>query len=572
MELKLTPSGLDLLLRTIAGEAAIDFTAVQLGNGADAGESAAALSNPLMTVELSKIELGGIFVTLTSTFSNSTVTAGFRSTELGVLAKDPDDPERTLLYAYAYTQDDQADYIPASADKVLETQLDVLVYIGDAENVTASISESLVYVSKAEFDAYKDRRDNPHQVSKEQVGLGNVPNVATNDQTPTYTTPAAPAALASGEKLSTAMGKIARAVLALISHIGTLGKNVHKETPDSIGAAAASHKHSATDITSGVLGLKRGGTGGLKNFVLADSVQASMPSSQRWTISCFGRHTFVAITTSGIAAYSRDGVTWVQTSIPSARWRSVCYGGGKFVAIADGTTAAYSWDGITWVQATLPDGQWRSICYGNGRYVAVAFNDISAYSDDGINWTKTDMPSGEPGSWRKVCYGNNKFVAVSGTQRSVYSEDGAVWHEGSDGLQSVYFGLGKFFAYTPVLFGNETIYSSEDGITWVQTATDQILGCDCWFLGDVFLSIEYVDNSLGFNSGNSVHYSFDGAHWQYTRIPQAKYCEPCYGDGIFILPQAESDKLLLSKDGKTWVEEIIKFKTLDNKPLGSVLW
>lgn len=260
MALKLTPSGMDLLLRTIAGEATIDFTAIQLGNGADAGESAAALSNPLLTVEISSYDVGDIFVTLTSTFSNQTVSAGFRATELGVLAKDPDDPERTLLYAYAYTQDDQADYIPASADKVLETQLDVLVYIGDAENVTASISESLVYVSKAEFDAYKDRRDNPHQVSKEQVGLGNVPNVATNDQTPTYTTPAAPAALASGEKLSTAMGKIARAVLALISHIGTLGKNVHKETPASIGAAAESHKHSTADITSGILGVSRGGT------------------------------------------------------------------------------------------------------------------------------------------------------------------------------------------------------------------------------------------------------------------------------------------------------------------------
>ena len=260
MALKLTPSGTDLLLRAIAGEADIDFTAIQLGNGADAGESAAALSNPLLTVEIGNYEVGDIFVTLTSTFSNQTVSAGFRATELGVLAKDPDDPERTLLYAYAYTPDDQADYIPASADKVLETQLDVLVYIGDAENVTASISESLVYASKAEFDAFVARRDNPHQVSKEQVGLGNVPNVSTNDQTPTYTTPATTAALSSGEKLSTAMGKIARAVLSLISHLSDRS-NPHKVTAAQTGAAADNHKHSATDITSGILGVSRGGIG-----------------------------------------------------------------------------------------------------------------------------------------------------------------------------------------------------------------------------------------------------------------------------------------------------------------------
>lgn len=260
MALRLTPSGTDLLLRTIAGEAEIEFVSIQMGNGADAGESASALSNPLLTAEIGSYEVGDIFVTLTSTFSNSEVEAGFRATELGVLAKDPDNSGGTLLYAYQYTPEAESDYIPAGADKVLETQMDVLVYIGDAANVTASISESLVYASKADLEALRQEVENIN-LTPEAVGLGNVPNVATNDQTPTYTTPSAPAALSSGEKLSTAMGKIARAVSSLISHLGTVGKNVHKETPASIGAAAASHKHSTADITSGILGTARGGTG-----------------------------------------------------------------------------------------------------------------------------------------------------------------------------------------------------------------------------------------------------------------------------------------------------------------------
>lgn len=261
MALRLTPSGTDLLLRAIAGEADIDFTAIQFGNGADAGESAGALSNPLLTAEISSYEVGDIMVTLTSTFSNSEVSAGFRATELGVLAKDPDNSGGTLLYAYQYTPEGESDYIPASADKVLETQMDVLVYIGDAANVTASISESLVYPSRAELEAHIQDASNPHKVTKEQVGLGNVPNVATNDQTPTYTMASSLTALVSGEKLSAAFGKLARAVSSLIAHLGTLGKNVHQETPASIGAAAESHKHSAADITSGVLGTARGGLG-----------------------------------------------------------------------------------------------------------------------------------------------------------------------------------------------------------------------------------------------------------------------------------------------------------------------
>lgn len=260
MELKLTPSGQDLLKRALAGETVIDFTALQLGNGADGGEDASALSNPLLTAELSGIDKGDIFVTLTATFANSEVTAGFRCTETGVLAKDPDNDGGTLLYAYGYTKDAEADYIPAGSARVLETQMDVLVYIGDAENVTASISESLVYASRADLEAHIKDTNNPHEVTAAQVGLGNVKNVSTNDQTPTYTAASTLTALVSGEKLSVAFGKIAKAVLSLIDHL-TNTSNPHKVTAAQAGAAEKSHKHSTADITSGIMGLARGGTG-----------------------------------------------------------------------------------------------------------------------------------------------------------------------------------------------------------------------------------------------------------------------------------------------------------------------
>lgn len=260
MALKLTPSGTDLLLRAIAGEVNIKFTAIQLGNGADAGKSAAALSNPLLTAEISSYEVGDVFVTLRTTFSNSQVSASFRATEVGVLAHDPDTADGTLLYAYQYTPEGESDYIPASADKVLETQMDVLVYIGDAENVTASISQSLVYASRADLEAHVKNMDNPHKVTKEQVGLGNVPNAATNDLTPTYNEARALVGMKSGEKLSIALGKLAKAVSSLIAHMKN-GENPHKVTAKQVGAAAASHKHSTNDLTGGVLGVARGGTG-----------------------------------------------------------------------------------------------------------------------------------------------------------------------------------------------------------------------------------------------------------------------------------------------------------------------
>lgn len=67
--------------------------------------------------------------------------------------------------------------------------------------------------------AHAANTGNPHSVTAAQVGLGNVPNVSTNDQTPTYTAASSNTALASGEKLSVAFGKIAKAISSLISHL-----------------------------------------------------------------------------------------------------------------------------------------------------------------------------------------------------------------------------------------------------------------------------------------------------------------------------------------------------------------
>ena len=76
--------------------------------------------------------------------------------------------------------------------------------------------------------------NNPHKVTAAQVGLGNVPNVSTNNQTPTYTVTSANAELKSGEKLSVAFGKIAKAVSSLISHIANVA-NPHSVTKSQVG-------------------------------------------------------------------------------------------------------------------------------------------------------------------------------------------------------------------------------------------------------------------------------------------------------------------------------------------------
>lgn len=87
---------------------------------------------------------------------------------------------------------------------------------------------------------------NPHKVTKTQVGLGDVPNVSTNNQTPTYNEAEKLENISSGEKISVAFGKIKKAIGTFISHISTKAtatqeghvKLTDSITSDSVNTAA----------------------------------------------------------------------------------------------------------------------------------------------------------------------------------------------------------------------------------------------------------------------------------------------------------------------------------------------
>ena len=166
------------------------------------------------------------------------------------------------VYALNLNLSGTADYIPSKDSRILELEYSIMIFVGEAQNVTAEISESLAYASAAELKAHIGNKQNPHGVTAEQVGLGNVPNVGTDDQTPNYTIAQSLAALTPKEKLSVAMGKIARAVQSLIDHLKNSTAHITASERSKWNNKAASvHNHSATDINSGTLGVARGGTG-----------------------------------------------------------------------------------------------------------------------------------------------------------------------------------------------------------------------------------------------------------------------------------------------------------------------
>lgn len=185
-----------------------------------------------------------------------------------------------FLYAVCVNDWSEASYVAPASVQAASFKHQCYVYVGDVADVTAILSN---YIDAAPLDLVEEhiqRRDNPHGVTKNQIELGSVPNVPTNDQRPTFTEAETLENIDGGvltdengntitddtgkptgkETLSTLLGKVKKAISALTAHIANRN-NPHGVTAALISAASVVHKHSAEDITNDVLPNIHGGTG-----------------------------------------------------------------------------------------------------------------------------------------------------------------------------------------------------------------------------------------------------------------------------------------------------------------------
>lgn len=275
MKIKLTDGGRKMLLSFAKGNR-IRFTKAIFGNGdyriTSGTQDVPRVMNAVKTVsfdEAPTIDEAQKTATLKVSFDNKDMESGFHVTEIGYFAAlityaedgtTIENEGEEELYAIGNADESEADYIPPADERLVNIVYDSIVYIGDAD-VSAVLSENAQYATKVDFENHIKNQNNPHGVSKGQVGLSEVPNVSTNDQTPTYEKVNKLESLKSGETLGGAFSKIQFAIESLIKHIGTKKGNPHGVTINEIGGAKAKHTHAAQDINSGVLPTERGGTG-----------------------------------------------------------------------------------------------------------------------------------------------------------------------------------------------------------------------------------------------------------------------------------------------------------------------
>ncbi|WP_152570734.1 phage tail-collar fiber domain-containing protein [Paenibacillus tyrfis] len=162
----------------------LQYTRIGIGSGQLAGQSIPNLNGLIdlkMSLPLNKLQTqsGGKAV-VGASMSNQSVTTGFYFRELGVYAQDPDAGE--ILYCYA-NAGNNAEYIPpGGGPDMIEKQIDVVTLVGNAPNVSAVIDGSLVYATVAQLNAHINDKNNPHAVTKKQIGLENVQNYPVSTQ------------------------------------------------------------------------------------------------------------------------------------------------------------------------------------------------------------------------------------------------------------------------------------------------------------------------------------------------------------------------------------------------------
>ena len=294
--------------------------------------------------------------------------------------------------------------------------------------------------------------------------------------------------------------------------------------------------------------------------VLLKSADILMPKTAKWYSVAYGNGKYVAVANgSSTAAYSTDGVTWVQTTMPaSASWQKVAYGNGKYVAVAsDSKTAAYSTDGITWVKTTMPaSASWRTVVYGKDKFVAVAYSSTTAaYSTDGVTWVQTTMPASA--NWYVTTYGKGKFVAIAFySDIAAYSLDGitwvqttmpasASWRSASYCERSTTYGDERFIA---IANDSQTFAYSFNGINWKTLS----LPTSAQWYSVTFGNGKFV--AIAYNSDIAAYSKDGGLNWVQTALPKtAKWYSVTFGNGRFVAITYNSDITAYSTDGINWI-------------------
>ena len=255
----LTERGKNLLMRAIGGEE-ITFTRFKAGMGlppyGNTGAGLVDLVIPVLSFPISEMDdtQDGILA-LTGEFDNSDVEEDFPWREFGIFAKGEDNEE--ILYAYVFDRSNNTMIRHLNTEVVTTQTVTMIIAVGEAQNVTAVYVPDQQYATAVNLESHTSNKDNPHNVTKAQIGLDKVQNRAVGD-TPIYCDDTVLRTnIVNGDKVVEMFGKIKKVIAYVLPHVDQKN-NPHEVTCAQIGAASSTHVHHVSGIYTGDGTTKRG--------------------------------------------------------------------------------------------------------------------------------------------------------------------------------------------------------------------------------------------------------------------------------------------------------------------------
>lgn len=193
----ITTEGEVLIAKMLSGQCEIVFTRMEWGDGALAtGEDARnikELKHKITASSTMTVARDNQMVYVSADFTNQELSEGMYLREKGIYASDGTS-EILMIYA---NNGSLAEYIAPAIEGLIEKTMRSIMTFNQGDNISVQLkSETFIY--KDDFEKHLNDDDNPHQIKYE------LPEELTE--------------LQSKEHMSTAFGKIAKAVKELIAH------------------------------------------------------------------------------------------------------------------------------------------------------------------------------------------------------------------------------------------------------------------------------------------------------------------------------------------------------------------
>lgn len=259
------------------------------------------------------------------------------------------------------------------------TDLKAVAFSGSYNDLSDTPSIPAAVAVKGDLET--NYRTGNVNLTKANIGLGNVPNVATNDQTPTYTQATTRANLTSGEKLSISLGKIMKffADLKTVAFSGSYNDLSNKPT---IPAAVAVKGNAESSYRTGNVNLTPANIGAVPTANVLDSKESITANTASGNVAG-------ALGTKEINANLQSQIDTLNSNLGNITTHYQYYNGNELTINSD-----FQYIDIATINITLPGlyiiiGRVRDMLMQDNHYF-----DASLWSGERYIYSQGDKSNG----------------------------------------------------------------------------------------------------------------------------------------------------------------------------------